>query len=155
MLKEMWLNDLFWGIKEHFWGEIFWWWMITLEGIVDKSSKISWQGQSRPPPPFLAMPRFWDPQPIQSCTMRYTLAWRRHFSLRLLNRIHCSAPTVGVAITKIFLTVNRIRTNFTLIIFTICLTVSDLWKKKTRKGCSLVYIHRMWSLHCTMGQSSY
>ena len=40
----MWLNDLFWGIRAHFLGEIitFWWWMITLEGpqcIVDKSSK--------------------------------------------------------------------------------------------------------------------
>ena len=53
-VRKMLFNDLFWGIRAHFWEEIvtFGWWMITLEGpqgIVDKSFKKSWQ---RPPPPF-------------------------------------------------------------------------------------------------------
>ena len=68
----MWLNDLFWGIRAHFWGEIitFWWWMITLEGpqcIVDKSSKKILARGRTPTHPFLAMPGFSDhlyPHPL-------------------------------------------------------------------------------------------
>ena len=88
----MWLNDLFWGIRAHFWGEIitFWWWMITLEGpqcFVDKSSKkILARGRA---PPLLTFPALWEHLVLQPLPYKH---WHTRiftkYNIMLIKMIH-------------------------------------------------------------------
>ena len=69
-VKEMWLNDLFWGIRAHFWGGIHHFLVMNdhFGGPTVHCGQILQKilARGRPPTPFLAMPVFWvhmDPQP--------------------------------------------------------------------------------------------